>query len=193
MSIKEYNVNLYGTSDIWKDFNNCVFIDPGFNAGITYMKILKFNVRLSIYSVNIVNSYRGYDYPDEIRYTTYFNTLREIFDPIHIKCVYCEDVFFRQGSKRSIGAIRSQDLFKTARLIGLTIAAATVNQSAISLLHAHTWKGQLTDEIVRQRVTNRLKNFITNDTWLEDILVNSHICSSLGILLHFVNLLNIKG
>lgn len=189
MSIKTYKINCSGNIAVWREFDECIFIDPGFSAGITYVQVFSSFIRLSIYSVDIVKTYRGYDYTDENRYVNYFNTLGEIF-PLLVKHVYCEDVFFRQGSSRSIGSVMSQDLFKTARLIGLTIAAAAIREAKITLLHAHTWRGQLNDELVKQRVFRKLNSLVVNDVWLESILTNSHICCSLGIMLHYVNLFN---
>lgn len=186
MSVTIYSFTIKNTTNLWENFDNTLFIDPGFNTGMVFCKSNKSGILLELISINAPGTYYDIDY----RYEVICKQLFESIERNQVNQIICEDIFFRAGSMKSIGAVMSQDLFKTPQIIGMIRACSIFNKIRFLTIHAHIWKGQLNDEAVKIRVVQKILPILTRDTWFDNATLNSHLCAALGIMLHHVGLFN---
>lgn len=196
--LKAYNFNIKKTTNLWNEYDNTLFVDPGFNTGMAYCSPRNELIEVEVVTIKAVSPL----YTLEYRYERLMSMFRQYVKDKNIFNIICEDIFMRPNSTRSMEAALSQSLFKTTNIIGMYRAVALMEGFTFSTIHAHEWRGSMNDKVVKLRLEKKLYPLIyikksiklgsleINNKSFDKSILNSHVCSALGMMLHSVKLLN---
>ena len=154
--------------------NHAISVDPGDHTGFA---IWRGSLYPEVGQFNLKKSKKIISQEDELIYLwTCFSNLLIEHNP---RVVYIEGVEFWEGSSKSMMAAKRQNLSKLAYLVGGYGNEAASRGIPIRLLPARIWKGQMSNEVLEQKLFR-----INGQQYASD-----HILNAVGIGMSRIGLL----
>lgn len=127
--------------------NNILTVDPGEHTGWAFWSG---DLCPAVGQINLSHSKNIIIQEDELVYL--WKRFTNLLTELRPKLLYLEGVEFWEGSLKSVTAAKRQNLFKLSYLVGGYMQSAISAGIPTKLLPARVWKGQMSNQILKEKV-----------------------------------------